>query len=109
MYPQWRHRYVIFRTSNAGRFIFTVYKDKPAFPANEQADVPIEDFGGLDCTLRLDGEKHVFAIITNDITECFAVDSAEIVQEWCAVLREYLGQGNYCMNDGYYMYSLHVI
>ncbi len=79
--------------SNAGRFIFTVYRDKPAIPANEQTDVPIEDFGGLDSTLKLDGEKNVFAIITNGITECFAADSPDIVHEWCEVLQEYLGQG----------------
>ena len=84
----------MFRTSNAGRFIFTVYRDQPAVPTNEQTEVPIEEFGGLECTMKLDGEKHVFAIITMGMTECFAVENQESLQEWCSVLTEYLGQGN---------------
>ena len=83
----------MFKTSNAGRFIFTVYRDKPAVPANEQTEVPIEEFGGLDCALKVDGEKHVFAIITVGITECFAADGPETLQDWCSMLQEYLGQG----------------
>ena len=83
----------MFKISNAGRFVFTVYRDKPATPSNEITIVPLEEFGGLDYTLKLDGEKNVFAIITTGITECFAAETQETVHEWRTVIQEYLGKG----------------
>ena len=55
--------------------------------------VLIEEYGGLDSVLKLDGEKHVFAIITTHSTECFATESLASLREWVAVIQEYFGKG----------------
>lgn len=90
---QWKTRYVEFKITAAGRLSFTVYREQPATPSNEVTQVSIEEYGGLDHTMKLDGEKHVFAIITTDVTECFAADSAATLEEWVDVIHEYLGKG----------------
>ena len=82
-----------FKITAAGRLSFTVYREQPASPANEITQVCIEDYGGLDNTMKLDGEKFAFAIITTGITECFAADSAATLQDWSHVIHEYLGKG----------------
>lgn len=84
---------MVFKIANAGRLTFTIYKDQPAIPTNELSEIPIEEFGGLDSTLKLDGEKHVFAIISTNWTDCFATDSAESLQEWTKSIQDFLGKG----------------
>jgi hypothetical protein len=90
---RWRHRYVVFKIASAGRLAFTIYKDQPAIPSNELSEVPIEDYGGLDTKLKLDGEKHVFAIITTNSTECFAADNPQTLKDWSNSMIDYLGKG----------------
>lgn len=70
-----------------------MYKSQPATPANELTDVPIEEYGGLDSNFKFDGEKHVFALITTDTTECFAADSSQTLSDWIHAIQEYLGKG----------------
>ena len=58
--------------------------------------VSIEEYGGLDSTLKVDGEKHVFAIITTHSTECFATESLATLRDWVAIIQEYFGKGQDC-------------
>ena len=53
----------------------------------------IEEYGGLDSTMKLDGEKNVFAIITTHSTECFATENLPALRDWVAVIQEYFGKG----------------
>ena len=62
------------------------------------AEVPIEDFGGLDVN-KLDGEKLAFAIITTDVTECFAADNSDTLLEWRNIIEDYLGKGMLIMSE----------
>ena len=55
--------------------------------------VSIEEYGGLDSTLKVDGERHVFAIITTHSTECFAAESLATLRDWVTVIQEYFGKG----------------
>ena len=77
----------------SGKLTFTVYKDKPPTPSNELYELPIEDYGGTDSNVKIDGEKNVFAILLTDSTECFATESPDDLKRWTRVLNEYLGKG----------------
>ena len=92
---QWRQRYLVFKITQAGRLQLIVYKESPATAANEIKEISIDQFGGLENNLRLDGEKYVFAIITTSITECFSVETPQELSEWSKLLQEYLGKGMY--------------
>ena len=70
-----------------------VYKDQPPIPDNELTNIPIEEFGGLDYNMKIDGEKQVLAILTTHVTECFATDSSETLREWRTAIQDYLGKG----------------
>ena len=84
----------MFRVSTAGRLEFLIYKESPdPGPSTEVKSIPIEEFGGLEANVRLDGEKYTFAIITTDVTDCFATDTPEDHAAWTSILREYLGKG----------------
>ena len=91
--PQWKPRYVVFKMSQSGRLQLTVYKEQPTVPSNEIKEIPIEEYGGLEVNLRLDSEKYTFAIITNSMTDCFAVETHDELNKWTALLQEYLGKG----------------
>lgn len=100
----------MFKVASAGKLTFIIYKDKQLTPANELHEIPIEEYGGLDCTLKMEGERHAFAIITTHSTECFATDSQEVLQEWSHTIREYLGKGKQreiqlCILDSNYVHS----
>ena len=82
-------------TQAAGRLQLIVYKEPPATAVNEIKEISIDQFGGLENNLRLDGEKFVFAIITTTITECFSVETPQELSDWSQLLQEYLGKGKY--------------
>ena len=84
---------MVFKVTNSGRLQFLVYKEQPTIPANEMKEIPIEEFGGLEANLKLDSEKCVFAIVTTQVTDCFATDTPEEMHEWVRLLQEYLGKG----------------
>ena len=83
----------MFKISGGGRLQFIIYRDQPTSPANEIKEIPIEEFGGLESSLKLDNEKFVFYVITTSVTDCFSADSAEELNEWTTLLQEYLGKG----------------
>ena len=92
-HTQWRSRYIVFKITSSGPLRLIVYKEQPATSANELKEIQIDEFGGLDFGLKLDSEKHVFAIITTGATDCFSTDTAEEMLEWTRLLQEYLGKG----------------
>ena len=58
-------------------------------------EIPIEEFGGLESTAKVDSEKHVFSVITTGMTDSFSTDSPEELRDWTVLLQEYLGKGIY--------------
>ena len=83
----------MFKISGGGRLQFIIHKDYPPSPANEVKEIAIEEFGGLESTTKVDSEKHVFSVITTNVTDCFSTESAEEMAEWTTLLQEYLGKG----------------
>ena len=58
-------------------------------------EIPIEEFGGLESSGKVDSEKHVFSVITTNVTDSFSMDSPEELCEWTILLQEYLGKGDW--------------
>ncbi len=83
----------MFKKTQAGRLQLIVNKETPATAVNEIKEISIDEFGGLENNLRLEGEKYVFAIITTTTTECFSVETPQELSEWSKLLQEYLGKG----------------
>ena len=83
----------MFKVSGGGRLQFIIHKDFPPSPANEVKEIPIEEFGGLESTAKVDSEKHVFSIITTSVTDSFSTEGVEDLAEWTSLLQEYLGKG----------------
>ncbi len=84
---------MVFKITSSGRLRFVVYKEQPATPTNELKEVQMDEFGGMEVGLKMDSEKHVFAVISTSVTDCFSTETAEEMFEWCRLLREYLGKG----------------
>ena len=83
----------MFKVTHAGRLQLIVYKEYPPTAANEIKEISIDEFGGLEHSLKIDNERYVFAIITN-VTECFSTETPRELGEWRKLLQEYLGKGD---------------
>ena len=92
---QWKKRHVVFRVSAAGRLEFLICKETTSVPGpvTEVKSIPIEEFGGLITNTKLDGEKYTFAVVSTEVTDCFATDTPDEHTAWTSTIREYLGKG----------------